>query len=162
MLRRKWRKDGRYTVRVTCTGKVSVMLMPLHKDMKTEAQLKCRARFVKAQQLMLEALKDKKKLHFFQKKRLRYNYKTLRGCMLAHYMEELAQKEICDTRNALGNKMIRSLTDAEKIVGNVSSTSTTTEQTESNVANIIPTACVDNALNNTEMTLHDVTESPPE
>lgn len=116
-LRRKWRKDGRFTMRVTCTGRISVMRMPRHADMKTEAQLKCRARFVQAQQLMLEALKDKKKIRFFQKKRLRQRYKTLRGCMLAYYIDELIYKERQAEREVLGDKMGQMLTAAAKCVG---------------------------------------------
>lgn len=92
-LRRRWRKSRQYTVRVTSTGVVSVIRMPLHEDMKTEAQLKCRQRFVRAQQLMLNALTDMKKIRFFQKRRDKYGYKTLRGCILAYYIEELKRQE---------------------------------------------------------------------
>lgn len=103
--RRKWRKDGRFTVRVTCTGTISVIRMPLHKDMKTEEQLKCRARFVQAQQMMLEALKDKKRMRYFQRKQRSYGYKTLRGCMMAHFIEFIIQEEKRTYLEALGSKM---------------------------------------------------------
>lgn len=113
MLRRKWRKDGRYTVRVTHTGTISVIRMPLHKDMKTEAQMKCRMRFVKAQELMLEALTDKKLRRFFQKKQLRQGYKTLRGCMRAYYIDQLIYQEQKEAREALGKTMRIRLSDVE-------------------------------------------------
>lgn len=106
-LRRKWRKSGQYTVRVTSTGVVSVMRMPLHRDMRTEAQLKCRGRFVEAQRLMLEALRDKKRLRYFQKRQHRMGYKTLRGCMLAYYMDELMRSERKDQIEEIVEKMRR-------------------------------------------------------
>ena len=109
--RRKWRKDGRYTVRVTCTGKISVIRMPLHKDMKTEEQLRCRARFVKAQQRMLEALKDKQQLRYFRTKQRHKGYKTLRGCMMAHFMQEIISEETHLMRETLGIKMAETLRD---------------------------------------------------
>lgn len=106
-LRRKWRKSGQYTVRVTSTGVVSVMRMPLHRDMRTEAQLKCRGRFVEAQRLMLEALRDKKRLRYFQKRQHRMGYKTLRGCMLAYYMDERIRRERREQIEEIGEKMRR-------------------------------------------------------
>lgn len=112
-LRRKWRKDGRYTVRVTRAGTVCVIRMPLHEDMKTEAQLKCRKRFVKAQEMMLEALKDKKLRRFFQKRRRRKGYKTLRGCMRAYYIDQLIYQEQKEERDALGEKMRERLASVE-------------------------------------------------
>lgn len=111
MLRRKWRKDGRYTVRVTRGGTVCVMRMPLHEDMKTEAQMRCRVRFTKAQEMMLEALKDKKLRRYFQKRRLRKGYKTLRGCIRAYYIEELLFQEQRASRDMLGVKMKKALAD---------------------------------------------------
>lgn len=109
MLRRKWRKDGRYTVRVTHSGTISVIRMPSHKDMKTEAQMKCRLRFVKAQEMMLEALADKKLRRFFQKRRLRKGYKTLRGCMRAYYIDQLIFQEQKEAREVLGVSMAKCL-----------------------------------------------------
>lgn len=109
MLRRKWRKDGRYTVRVTHSGTISVIRMPSHKDMKTEAQMKCRMRFVKAQEMMLEALADKKLRRFFQKRRLRKGYKTLRGCMRAYYIDQLIFQEQKEAREVLGVSMAKCL-----------------------------------------------------
>lgn len=114
MLRRKWRKDGRFTVRVTHTGTISIIRMPLHKDMKTEAQMKCRMRFTKAQELMLEALADKKLRRFFQKKRLKQGYKTLRGCMRAYYIDQLIYQEQKEAREALGEMMRIHLSDVER------------------------------------------------
>lgn len=113
-LRRKWRKDGRFTVRVTHTGTVSVIRMPLHKDMKTEAQMRCRMRFVRAQEMMLEALADKKLRRFFQRRRLRRGYKTLRGCIRAYYIEQLIRQEQNDTRQALGDMMRSRLDEVER------------------------------------------------
>lgn len=115
-LRRKWRKEGHYTVRVTCSGKVSVMRMPLHRDMKTEAQLKCRARFVEAQQLMLKALSDTKLTSFFRKRMLRKGYKTLRGCILAYYIDELLFKERQAESRQLTEKVSKRLADKELLV----------------------------------------------
>ena len=115
-LRRKWRKEGHYTVRVTCSGKVSVMRMPLHRDMKTEAQLKCRARFVEAQQLMLKALSDKRLTSFFRKRMLRKGYKTLRGCILAYYIDELLFKERQAELRQLTDKVSKCLADKELLV----------------------------------------------
>lgn len=116
MLRRKWRKDGRYTVRVTRAGTVCVIRMPLHEDMKTEAQVKCRNRFVKAQEMMLEALRDKKLRRFFQKRRRRKGYKTLRGCMRAYYIDQLIYQEQKEEREALGLKMRERLASVESNV----------------------------------------------
>lgn len=112
-LRRKWRKSGEYTMRVTHSGTVCVIRKPLHRDMKTEAQLKCRARFVEAQELMLEALKDKKLRRFFQRRRLRYNYKTLRGCIRAYYIEKLIYEEEQAAKRALAEKMSVVLSEVE-------------------------------------------------
>ena len=112
-LRRKWRKSKQYTVRVTNSGTVCVIRMPLHKDTKTEAQLKCRERFTKAQSLMLEAIKNKKRLHFFQKRRLRLNYKTLRGCILSYYIDQLISQEKHEMQNAIAQKMTSALSSVE-------------------------------------------------
>lgn len=137
--RRKWRKDGRYTVRVTCTGKISVIRMPLHKDMKTEEQLRCRARFVKAQQRMLEALKDKQQLQHFRTKQRRQGYKTLRGCMMAHFMQEIISEETHLMRETLGIKMAETLSP---VMTNIPTNKpvATTQQTQTTHTSIPETA----------------------
>lgn len=120
-LRRKWRKSRRFTMRVTHSGTISVIRMPLHKDMKTEAQLRCRARFIKAQEMMLDALNDKKKIRFFRKRQLRLNYKTLRGCIRAYYIAELIDKERQDTIDEMAQKMSFVLSDVERNIPDVTS-----------------------------------------
>ena len=104
-LRRRWRKGRQFTVRVSSSGTVTVMRMPLHRDMKTEAQIKCRQRFMQAQQLMLEALNDANKRRFFQKKRLQQGYKTLRGCMMAYYIDHLMRQEQEEEQREISEKM---------------------------------------------------------
>lgn len=113
-LRRRWRKGRQFTVRVSSSGTVSVMRMPLHRDMKTEAQIKCRQRFMQAQQLMLEAFDDKKKMRYFQKKRLQQGYKTLRGCMMAYYIDMLIRREHEEEQRATSEKMREMLRDVVK------------------------------------------------
>lgn len=108
-------------MRVTHSGTISVIRMPLHKDMKTEAQLRCRARFIKAQEMMLEALNDKKKIRFFRKRQLRLNYKTLRGCIRAYYIAELIAKERQDTIDEMAQKMSFVLSDVERNIPDVTS-----------------------------------------
>lgn len=100
-------------MRVTHTGTISVIRMPLHRDMKTEAQLKCRARFVKAQEMMLEALKDKKLMIYFQRKRHKQRYKTLRGCIRAYYIEQLIDEEQREAKAALAMQMRQKLSEVE-------------------------------------------------
>lgn len=113
-LRRRWRKGRQFTVRVSSSGTVSVMRMPLHRDMKTEAQIKCRQRFMQAQQHMLEAFDDKKKMRYFQKKRLQQGYKTLRGCMMAYYIDMLIRREHEEEQRATSEKMREMLRDVVK------------------------------------------------
>lgn len=115
-LRRRWRKSRQFTVRVCSSGTVTVMRMPLHRDMKTEAQIKCRQRFMQAQQLMLEALNDANKKRFFQKKRLQQGYKTLRGCMMAYYIDMLIRQEREEEQRKDSEKMSKIFRD---VVGDV-------------------------------------------
>jgi hypothetical protein len=56
---------------------------------------------------MLEALRDKKRLRYFQKRQHRMGYKTLRGCMLAYYMDELMRSERKDQIEEIVEKMRR-------------------------------------------------------
>lgn len=112
-LRRKWRKTRQFTLRVTHSGTVSIIRMPLHRDVRTEAQLKCRARFNEAQRLMLEALTDAKLLRFFKKRQRSKGYKTLRGCIRAYYIDKLIFEEFQAAQRALAAKMSVVLSDVE-------------------------------------------------
>lgn len=91
-LRRKVRKSRFLTVRVT-NGKTFLMLRPVHADTKSEAQLKCRERFKKAQELMKEDFNNAEKVRYWKKRANRLGYKTAKGCARAYYMERLKEEE---------------------------------------------------------------------
>lgn len=69
---------------------------------------------MQAQQLMLEAFDDKKKMRYFQKKRLQQGYKTLRGCMMAYYIDMLIRREHEEEQRATSEKMREMLRDVVK------------------------------------------------
>lgn len=66
---------------------------------------------MQAQQLMLEALNDANKRRFFQKKRLQQGYKTLRGCMMAYYIDHLMRQEQEEEQRKTSEKMREILRD---------------------------------------------------
>lgn len=88
-LRRRVKKmDKRWTVRVKYR-KVCVMRSPVHADVKSDAQLKCREKFRLVNERVAEEFAQPERVRYWTQKARRDGYKTARGCARAYYMRNL-------------------------------------------------------------------------
>lgn len=86
--RRVKRMDKRWTVRVKYR-KVCVMRSPVHADVKSDAQLKCRGKFRLVNERVAEEFARPERVRYWTQKARRDGYKTARGCARAYYMRNL-------------------------------------------------------------------------
>ena len=70
---------------------------PRYKDPKSPAQLSCREKFKRAQELMMEDFQDPEQIKWWNKCKVSKGYKTAKGCARAYYYHLLCQLELSQT-----------------------------------------------------------------
>ena len=70
---------------------------PRYKDPKSPAQLECRAKFKRAQELMMEDFKQPKQAEWWELVKVKKGYKTAKGCARGYYYALLCQLELSQT-----------------------------------------------------------------